>query len=403
MSEKTSIGDSATNPMAGQMAWRTAFAGLIALAVAMGIGRFVYTPILPHMIVDGALNPENAGFVAGVNFLGYFIGALIAAFDWFSKRAKFWFFVGLTVSVLTTLAMGFMSADIVGLFAMSGTRFLSGLASAFTLVFASSLVLTKLQAMGRPELNAVLFAGVGSGITISAILVSLFAANGHGWQAQWLASGALALCGLFAVIFLLPQQDESQAREAQQESGKFSVGLWLLIAGYGFFGFGYVITATFINAIADADPALAHVEPYVWPIVGLCGVPSIWFWNRVAAKIGAFGAYISGSIVEALGVAGLYFWKTPLALLVCGGLFGFTFIAVTAIGLASARLWAGRAGGRAIAVMTASFALGQMLGPLASSLLYGVYVSFDPSLLAAIVAIGITVGLTLLASKSAGK
>ena len=59
---------------------RTALAGLFMMACVMGIGRFVYTPILPSMIAGGALGVREAGLVAGANFLGYLVGALGASF-----------------------------------------------------------------------------------------------------------------------------------------------------------------------------------------------------------------------------------------------------------------------------------------------------------------------------------
>jgi len=56
-----------------------AAAGLIALAVAMGIGRFAFTPVMPMMETDAGLTLRAAGWLAAANYLGYFLGALCAA------------------------------------------------------------------------------------------------------------------------------------------------------------------------------------------------------------------------------------------------------------------------------------------------------------------------------------
>src|SRR5688572_249365 len=79
--------------------------GAIALASAMGIGRFVYTPILPEMVAALHLTGSEAGLIASANFAGYLIGALIAAGAYFATRRRFWMVTGLALSALTTAAM----------------------------------------------------------------------------------------------------------------------------------------------------------------------------------------------------------------------------------------------------------------------------------------------------------
>src|SRR5258708_6466618 len=50
-----------------------------ALAVAIGIGRFAFTPLLPLMVRDGSLAPSAGAWLAASNYLGYLAGALTAS------------------------------------------------------------------------------------------------------------------------------------------------------------------------------------------------------------------------------------------------------------------------------------------------------------------------------------
>ena len=42
-------------------AWRAALACMVSLAVAMGLGRFAFTPMLPIMLHEGKLDLQAGG------------------------------------------------------------------------------------------------------------------------------------------------------------------------------------------------------------------------------------------------------------------------------------------------------------------------------------------------------
>src|SRR5436190_1098230 len=66
---------------------RIALAGLVTLAVAMGIGRFAFTPIMPMMLHDGVVDLQHASWLASTNYLGYLVGAVLCTFDpWLRRR-----------------------------------------------------------------------------------------------------------------------------------------------------------------------------------------------------------------------------------------------------------------------------------------------------------------------------
>jgi predicted MFS family arabinose efflux permease len=104
-----------------------AIAGLVALAAALGIGRFVYTPILPVMAETLHLSKSQAGLIASTNLLGYLIGALLVATPRLPGSRRFWLLGSLGVSAVTTGTMGMVSS----MPAFMALRFFGGAASAF--------------------------------------------------------------------------------------------------------------------------------------------------------------------------------------------------------------------------------------------------------------------------------
>ena len=135
-----------------------------------------------------------------------------------------------------------------------------------------------------------------------------------------------------------------------------------LLAAYGLFGFGYVITATFLMAIVRASPAARNVEPVVWLLVGLAAVPSVWLWTKVSRRIGPLPAYALAALLEAGGVAVSVLQPTAAGVVLASVILGGTFIGMTALGLVAARESGGEPH-RALAAMTAVFGVGQIAGP----------------------------------------
>jgi predicted MFS family arabinose efflux permease len=372
-----------------------ALGGLVAMAAAIGVGRFIYTPILPVMVEGLGLSKTIAGAIASANFAGYLLGAIVAASAGAARVRRQWLLAGLLASALGSGAMGW--SDHTAVFFL--LRFIGGFASALVLVFASSLVMERLAEAGRPGLAAIHFAGVGTGISISALLVSGLVAAGGDWRSLWWASGLFGLLALGAVTVLIPARVERQNPTSGSAAQAYSPALRNLVAAYGLFGFGYVITATFLVAIVRASTTLKPLEPAIWLVVGLAAAGSIPVWNRVALRIGNAQAFAWAGVLEALGVSASVFWQTPTGIVLCAVLLGGTFVSVTAIGLVEARRLAPNQAGRSVAVMTVAFGLGQILGPSFAGFLYDQSGSFLlPSLAAAMALITSAVLVMLPAS-----
>ncbi|MEI2735101.1 MAG: YbfB/YjiJ family MFS transporter [Rhodoblastus sp.] len=361
---------------------RLAVGGMLSMAAAFGVGRFVYTPILPVMIADAALTPASAGIVAAANFLGYLLGALAGASAATQRNPRLFFLVGLLSGALSLAGMA--APPSVPVFA--AMRFVGGFGSAFVIVCLSSMALEPLVRAGRVGLSAAPFAGVGLGIAFSSALVSALAASGFGWKAMWIANALVATGVSLLALALLPSPaaPAAAAPTRKPDRGGVSIPLAALVLSYGLFGFGYVITATFLVAIVRETASLAPVEPYVWAIVGLAGALSIPFWAWVARRTTDVFAYSVACLVEATGVA-LSVISPGQATIVLAGIFlGGTFMAITAIGLGIARRLTQMAPQRAQAIMTSAFGLGQIVGPALAGQMRETSGSFlAPSLIAA--------------------
>jgi predicted MFS family arabinose efflux permease len=342
-----------------------ALGGLVALASAVGIGRFVYTPILPLMVEDLGMTQGAAGLLASANFAGYLAGALLAATPILHGSRRRWLIIALIVSSLTTAAMACASSQVVFL----ALRFAGGVASAFVLVFASALVLDRLGTAGRPGLSAVHFAGVGVGMALSAVLVSSLGTWGGGWRSLWLASGLTSVLAVGIVASLMADRIEPAAAMASRQS-RANPRLPALVVAYGLFGFGYIITATFLVAIVRGSDQVRSFEPVVWLVVGLTAAPSVALWTSIGEKIGVARAFALACVVEAVGVAASVLWLTPPGILFAATLLGGTFMGITALGLVGARRLSQGDPRRTLAVMTAAFGLGQIVGPTFAGAIY---------------------------------
>ncbi len=362
-----------TNPIALVMG------GLIAMAAALGVGRFVYTPILPFMVSELGLSTSAAGLIASANFAGYLAGALVAATPFIKGSRRAWLLGSLIASALTTGSMGIVST----VPQMMALRFVGGFASAFVLIFVSSLVLDRLRSSGRPGLMTMHFAGVGIGIALSSVIVTGLDHFGSDWRALWLASGAISLAATIAVLFLVPGGGDPPAVIATTGKGD-AAGFRALTLSYGLFGFGYVITATFIVVITRGSPAIRPLEPAIWLIVGLAGAPSVWIWGLIGNRIGSTLAYAIACLIEAVGVVASVLWVSAPGIILASFLLGGTIMGITALGIACGRNLAPENPRRAVAVMTAAFGLGQIIGPIVAGWMVDLTGSFiAPSLMAA--------------------
>jgi len=353
--------------------------GGAALAAAMGIGRFAYTPILPAMEAVAHLDTKQAGLLASANYAGYLAGALATAAIPRAARGRV-----LVVSLLAVVATTALMAGTTSRAAWGAIRFLAGLASAGVFVLASGVVLDALRRQGRSSLSGWLFSGVGVGIALSGTVVRV-AGGALGWRGEWLALALLAAVALYPSGRWLPLAHDGAAPTALgrpiPDRGA-RAALALLLVAYLLEGTGYIVTGTFLVAIVDRMRGLGGFGPSVWIVVGLAAAPSGVVWAGLAARIGHARALTLAYAAQACGI-GLPLLGGPGPALLSAVLFGGTFIGISALTFTLAgQIAPGRSSG-SIGWLTAGYGLGQIAGPLLAGVVAGRTHTFGPALAAA--------------------
>lgn len=327
------------------------------MAAALGVGRFAYTPLLPEMTLAFGWNYAQAGDVASANYFGYLVGAILAPRLSYARHVRVWAGLSLMASVATT----YLGAWATSYPAWLGVRFAAGVASACCLVVVTTLLMQTLHQERGERFGNVHFAGVGIGIVVCTLLVF----QGGVVADQWARLGGLSAVLMVLAWALLrsgpwPRVQPADAGTAQREPLP-----WRVIGGYGLFGFSYIISATFVVAMAEAleTPAMPMDARSVWIVVGLATIVSVYLWQWLANARGMLFALALSYFVLAAGVF-LGGWADQLWLLLTACvLLGGTFGGITALGLSAARLLAPGRAALTVSTMTIAFSVGQLLGP----------------------------------------
>jgi predicted MFS family arabinose efflux permease len=318
----------------------------------MGIGRFAYTPILPLMTTQAALTPQAAGTLATANYIGYLAGALAGTASPRLARSTVAWRASLVVLVVTLAAMPLLPNTIGWLL----LRTVAGFASAVVFVIAVNSMLDHLPS----HLPGWGFGGVGLGIALSGALV-LTMPVAAGWQGAWWTAAALAAV-LGAGAWAMRGRSGSSAVPSPTPPPR-RANRWfaVLFVCYTLEGIGYIIAGTFlVAAIKQGSPG--WLGNGAWVLVGLAAVPSAAFWAWLSARWSHSSLLAGALLLQALGIALPAVAGGVVPALIGAMLFGATFIGISTMALAAGRRL-GFAG--AVAVLTAGYSVGQILGPLA--------------------------------------
>lgn len=342
--------------------WAHVAQAAAALAAGMGVGRFVYTPILPLMHAQAGLSTGAGADLATANYVGYLVGAVAGIFLPQLVRSSAVLrgcLVALTVSLA---AMPLTHATVVWLL----LRLCAGVASALIFVIAASSLLSHLR--DHPaHLPGWAFGGVGAGIALSGLLVLVLRSTAD-WQAAWWASASLAALLAIPSWFLRPEpapRAVASTPGTRERTTGPRTHRWFtaLFASYTLEGIGYIIAGTFlVAAIEQSSPG--WIGSGAWVLVGLAAIPSSALWAGLGRRWSRPALLPAALAVQAAGIALPALVGGVAAALLSAVLFGATFIGVSTLALATG---AHLRFPRAVALLTAGYSVGQILGPLVAT------------------------------------
>ncbi|WP_024550919.1 YbfB/YjiJ family MFS transporter [Siccibacter turicensis] len=356
------------------MALRIAITGFLALVVVMGIGRFAFTPQVPLMIRDGELTLTSAGLVAACNYLGYLVGA------WDAMRATTRVEWRLHGGVWGAVALTLLSAAANDALLHGLLRFVIGCMSGWGLVLVAAWTNEQLAHHGKPGLSAAVFAGPGAGIAVSGLLALGVQSYGLPAWGGWLVYGVLALTLISLIARNLPARGELHRPERAPPPLVLTPGLKKLVWSYSLAGFGYILPATFLSQMAAQRFPGSLFAQFVWPVFGGAAIIGIALGialrhcmqsnQRLALVLWLQGIGVLAAAVLP-GLGGL----VTGALLVGGG-----FLCAVQLSMQYGRELAPAHSRYMAGLLTTGYALGQLVGPVTSSLSTALLHRLEPAL-----------------------
>ncbi len=340
-------------------------AAALCLAVAMGIGRFAFTPLLPFMLRDGTIDLPAGSTLATANYLGYLAGALGCTMLPRQWPQPALLRTGLVATAVLTAAMAWQQPLL-----WPAIRFLTGAVSAVVFVLTAGWTLERLAERGQASLGGLIFTGPGAGIALSGVVAAALSVFGGSGATGWLAFAALAalLTALVWPVFddAPPRRPTERGPEAPARAPPPTARrteMALFAVAYLCAGFGYIVTATFLPVIAAvALPGSGWLTVF-WPVLGLAAVGGCLLAIRAPPRLDRRWLLVGAYLMQAVGVVFALLVPSVIGFAIGSVLVGLPFTAITYWAMAEARRLRPDHPARAMGLLTALYGLGQIAGP----------------------------------------
>ena len=351
---------------------------LLGIIATIGIARFCYTPMIPEMAEETGLSEAVAGYLAAANYAGYLSGALLISFIRSLALKAQLFKLGLITAVITSAAMGLTTSEPLWYL----LRYLSGLSSSAGMLLGAGLLMHWLIKHNHRAILGVFFSGLGIGIVITALAAQLID-NLFSWAIQWQVYALISLLLIIPVFCWLPDFSSEQPLPSRCQQSNTLPASFMPVLQLAYFcaGAGYVISATFLIAIAESIPALSGQGWLIWLVAGLACAPASALWDRVARQTGQWQALLMAYLLNGISILILILSQDLLAVMISALIYGGSFIGIVSMMLAMVgRLFPDNPS-KPMSRLTFSYGIAQMLAPAVVGFMAEYYGNFENGLI----------------------
>lgn len=302
----------------GTNVWLGALAGLAALLVGLGLGRFGYPPLIPELVQHHWFTPAQAAYLGATNLVGYLLGALLAARLSKSLPTRW----TVRISMLLAAASFLVCIRPIGFAWFFLWRLIAGIAAGFLMVIAIPSILARTPEKHRGRVGGIMFIGVGAGMMLAGTIIPVLAR--HGLAAAWASVGIVSLALAIVAWPYWSKRADSQGIELeslgspQAQGARFSRNVALLMVAYCANAIGFVPHSIFwVDFIARGLGRGLARGSHFWVLLGaaaaagpvVAGAFADWFGFRRTLPWGLFAA----AIALALPVFSTAAWSLALS------------------------------------------------------------------------------------------
>lgn len=357
---------------------------LLGIIATIGVARFAYTPMIPEMSEGAGLSDDLAGYLATANYAGYLCGALFISFISSIALKAMLFKAGLVLAVITSAGMGLSDSEWLWYL----MRFLSGLSSAAGMLLGAGLLMHWYIKRNHSAVLGGFFTGLGIGIVITAITAKLIAPY-LSWALQWQVYAFISLVLIIPVFKWLPDFSNEQPLPSNQAAISHFSRAFIPALQISYFcaGIGYVVSATFLVAIAESTSELKGHGWLIWLVTGIACAPASAIWDRAIHLTDQWFALFLAFFMKALSLILIIYSQNLFAVLLSSLLYGASFIGIVSMMLAMVGRLFPENPSKPMSKLTFSYGIAQMVGPAVVGYMANYYGNYQNGLIITLLAV----------------